>query len=266
MQSFSYHRPKAVSEAAKLLTSSDDALPLAGGHTLLPAMKQRLRAPSDLVDLSAIADLVGISRSGATLTIGAMTRHVAVQNSTEVASAIPALAHLAGLIGDPQVRNRGTIGGSLANNDPAADYPAAVLGLGATLVTNQREIAADDFFLGMFETALQPGELLTAVRFPVPQAAGYAKFPNPVSRYAMVGVMVAQTGGGIRVAVTGAGPCVFRWAEAEAALAGSFTPEALEGLAGDADALNSDLHGSAAYRAHLMGVMAKRAVGAALNR
>lgn len=264
MQSFAYHRPASLAEATSVLAGSDDALPLAGGHTLLPAMKQRLRAPSDLVDLAAIPELTGIRCQGEVLEIGAMTRHVAVQSSAEVQAAIPALASLAGLIGDPQVRNRGTIGGSLANNDPAADYPAAVLGLGATLVTTRRQISADDFFLGMFETALEPGEVLTAVRFPLARRAGYAKFPNPVSRYAMVGVMAAETASGVRVAVTGAGPCVFRWAEAEAALAQSFTPDALDGLTGDADLLSSDMHGSAAYRAHLMGVMARRAVAAAL--
>lgn len=265
MQAFTFHRPATLDAATALLAGSQDAMPLSGGHTLLPAMKQRLRAPSDLVDICAIPGLAGIRRDGEVLEIGAATCHALVHASAEVGSAIPALAYLAGLIGDPQVRNRGTIGGSLANNDPAADYPSAVLALGADVVTSRRTIAADDFFTGMFETALEPGELITAVRFPLARAAGYAKFPNPVSRYAMVGVFVAKTtADAVRVAVTGAASCVFRWSEAETALSRRFSPDALDGLAGDADLLSSDMHATAAYRAHLMGVMAKRAVAAAL--
>ena len=260
MYNFTYHRAGSVDAAAAKLAESGDAKLLAGGMTLLPTMKQRLAQPADVVDLNEIAGLKGITVSGGTVTVGAMTRHADVAASAEVAQAIPALAHLAGLIGDPQVRNRGTIGGSIANNDPAADYPAAVVGLGATVVTNKREIAGDDFFTGMFETALEEGEIITAVRFPVPQKAGYFKFRNPASRYAVVGVLVAQTAGGVRVAVTGAGPCVFRQADIESALSGNFSAAALDGITQDADGLNDDIHASAAYRASLVVVGAKRAV------
>ncbi|MFQ5984256.1 MAG: FAD binding domain-containing protein [Alphaproteobacteria bacterium] len=262
MYSFQYHRPRSIDEAVAALKAADDGRFLAGGHTLIPSMKLRLSRPSDLVDLGGIAELEGIRAEDGAVVIGAMTRHNEVTSSAEVAKAIPALATLAGCIGDYQVRNCGTIGGSLATNDPAADYPAAVLGLAATVATNRRSIAADDFFTGLFETALEDGEIITAVSFPVPSKAGYAKFPNPASRYAIVGVMVAQRGGEVRVAVTGAGPCVYRVGEMERALAGNFSPSALDGISVSAEGLNRDIHASAEYRAHLVTVMAKRAVAA----
>jgi carbon-monoxide dehydrogenase medium subunit len=233
---------------------------LAGGMTLLPTMKLRLARPSDLVDLSRIGELSGIEDKQSSVVIGATTRHAEVAASEVIRQRIPALAELAGHIGDAQVRNRGTIGGSLANSDPAADYPAAVLALGATVTTDRREIAADEYFRGLFETALEPDEIVVTVRFPVPTRAAYAKFPNPASRYAIVGVMVAQTGEGIRVAVTGAGPCAFRVRAFEDALAKKFVPESLADLGIDADDLNGDLHASPEYRAHLVQVMARRAV------
>ena len=264
MYAFDYHRPASLDEATKLLTGKDDPKLVAGGMTLLPTLKQRLAQPSDLVDLAAVPGLSGITVEGGTVTIGAMTTHATVQFSRDVAGAIPVLSALAGGIGDPAVRNRGTIGGSISNNDPAADYPAAVLGLGATVTTSKRKIAGDDFFTGMFETALEPGEIVTAVSFPKPEKAAYIKFPNPASRYAVVGVLVAKTAGGVRVAVTGAAPCVFRWTAAEQALTKTFDATALEGLSVDAGDLNADIHASAEYRAHLVGVMAKRAVQAAL--
>lgn len=263
MREFSYHRPKSVADAVKAYSGKSEPRYLAGGHSLLPSMKQRLNAPSDLVDLSGINDLKGIKVAGGEVVIGAGTTHAEVAHSAEIKKAIPALCVLADGIGDPQVRNRGTIGGSLANNDPASDYPAAVLGLGATVVTNKREIAADAFFTGLFETALGDGEMVTAVKFPVPEKAAYAKFPNPASRYAIVGVMAARTGGGVRVAVTGAGASVFRQKDMEAALAKSWGAAALDGIKQKADGLNSDIHASSEYRAHLVGVMAKRAVAAA---
>jgi len=246
------------------LLAAEQARPLAGGMTLLPTMKLRLAAPGMLIDLSGLG-LSGIEVSATRLTIGAMTTHDAVARSAEVVQAIPALAGLAGKIGDPQVRNRGTIGGSLANNDPTADYPAAVLALGATIVTDKREIAADDFFKGLFETALSPGEIITAVRFPIPEAAGYAKLPNPASRFAIVGVFVAKFAAGARVAVTGAGPCVFRAGAIEAALTESFAPAAIGKIAIDPAPLSSDIHADAEYRAHLTIVMAQRAVSAAAS-
>lgn len=261
MYDFAYHRPTSIEEAVRLL-GQEDAKLLAGGHTLLPTLKQRLAQPSALIDLAGLG-LGGIRVEGGTVTIGAGTPHAEVAASAAVQGAIPALAALAGGIGDPHVRNRGTIGGSIANNDPAADYPAAVLGLGATVRTNRREIAGDDFFTGMFETALAGDEIITEVAFPVPARAGYAKFANPASRYAIVGVMVAQTGAGVRVAVTGAGPCVFRVPEMEQALGASFSEDAICGIRVPADGLNSDIHASAEYRAHLVGVMARRAVAAA---
>jgi carbon-monoxide dehydrogenase medium subunit len=261
MHNFSYQRPTSLAEAAKLL--SGEAKLLAGGMTLLPTLKQRLAQPSALVDLGAVAELKGIKSEGGGLTIGAMTTHAEVAHSAEVKRTIPALAVLADGIGDPQVRNRGTIGGSISNADPAADYPAGLVGLGATVITNKRKIAADDFFKGLFETALGDGEIVTAVSFPKPDKAGYAKFPNPASRYAMVGVFVAKTGGGVRVAVTGAGPSVFRVAEMEKALAGNFSADAVKSIKVASKNLNSDLHGSAEYRAHLVSVMAARAVAAA---
>jgi carbon-monoxide dehydrogenase medium subunit len=263
MYNFNYHRPQSLADAAKALSAAEDGKLVAGGMTLIPTLKQRLAKPSDLVDLARIADLKGIKKDGNALVIGAMTKHADVAGSNVVKTAIPGLAALAGGIGDPAVRNRGTIGGSIANNDPAADYPAAVLALNATVETNKRKIAADDFFKGMFETALEPGEIITAVRFPMPEKAGYAKFPNPASRYAVVGVFVAKAPSGVRVAVTGAGPVVFRVKEMEAALGKSFAPDAVASLKVPASGLNSDIHASAEYRAHLVGVMAKRAVAAA---
>ncbi len=263
MYNFTYHRPRTLAEAAQILAANEDAKLLAGGHTFLPTLKQRLAQPSDLVDLSGIEELRGIREEAGGVTVGAMTPHAEVADSELVRRLIPALADLAGEIGDPQVRNCGTIGGSISNNDPAADYPAALVGLGATVRTSRREIPADDFFTGMFETALESDEIVTAVHFPRPEKAGYAKFPNPASRYAVVGVFVARTASGVRVAVTGAGPCVFRLADAEAALASNFAPEALDQLSVAADELNSDIHASADYRAHLVKVMARRAVAAA---
>ncbi|MGP1396681.1 MAG: FAD binding domain-containing protein [Inquilinaceae bacterium] len=262
MYAFEYHKPTSVADAAKL-AGSDDAKFMAGGMTLIPTLKQRLASPSDVIDLSAIADLKGVRKDGDTIVVGAMTTHGELARSAEVKRRIPGLAQLAGMIGDPQVRNRGTIGGSIANNDPAADYPAALVALGATVITNSREIAAEDFFTGMFETALNDDELITAIRFPVPEKSGYAKFRNPASRYAVVGVMVAKTGDGVRVAVTGAGPSVFRVASMEDALSGNFGADALNGITVPADGLNADMHASAAYRAHLVTVMAKRAVAGA---
>jgi carbon-monoxide dehydrogenase medium subunit len=226
-------------------------------------MKQRLAEPSDLIDLGGVAELKGIKTEGNALVIGAMTTHAEVAKSSAVKSAIPALAVLAEGIGDPQVRNRGTIGGSISNADPAADYPAGLVGLGATVVTNKRKIAADDFFKGLFETALAADEIVTAVSFPKPDKAAYAKFPQPASRFAMVGVFVSKSGNNVRVAVTGAGPKVFRQAEMEKALAASFSPDAIKNVKVSASGLNSDIHGSADYRAHLVGVMARRAVAAA---
>ncbi|MCA1974147.1 MAG: xanthine dehydrogenase family protein subunit M [Caenispirillum sp.] len=263
MYSFEYQHPKTVADVAAVLASDPDAKVVAGGMTLIPTLKQRLAMPSALVDLRDVAELRGVRAEGDTLVVGAMTPHADVAYDATVRDRIPALAHLARHIGDAQVRNRGTIGGSIANADPAADYPAAVVGLNATVVTSKREIAADDFFTAMFETALEEGEIVTAVRFPVPKRAGYAKFKHPASRYAVVGVMVAETAGGVRVAVTGAGPSVFRVAAMEQALAGNFSPDALAGISVPADGLNSDIHASADYRAHLVTLMAKRAVVAA---
>ena len=263
MYNFAYHRPASLADAVQALKSAEDGRLLAGGMTLIPTLKQRLAAPSDLIDLGAIAELKGIKEDGDAILVGALTPHAEVAGSEIVRRTIPALAALAEGIGDPQVRNRGTIGGSIANNDPAADYPAAVLGLDATVRTDRREIRADDFFKGLFETALEPDEIITAVVFPKPEKAGYAKFANPASRYAMVGVMVARTGGSVRVAVTGAGPGVFRVPEMEAALASNFSPDAVKNIKVPADGLNSDMHGSAEYRAHLVSVMAARAVAAA---
>jgi carbon-monoxide dehydrogenase medium subunit len=263
MQDFNYHRATSLADAGKALSAAREGKILAGGMTLLPTIKQRLASPSDLIDLAGIGELKGIKVDGGAIVVGAMTTHAEVAHSADVMKAIPALANLAEGIGDPQVRNRGTIGGSISNNDPAADYPAAVLGLDATVVTNKRKIKADDFFKGLFETALQDGEIVTAVSFPKPEKAGYAKFPNPASRYAMVGVLVAKTAGGVRVAVTGAGPGVFRQKDMEKALAGKFSADALAGIKTESKGLNNDLHGSADYRAHLVGVMAARAVAAA---
>jgi len=266
MYQFNYHKPASVADAAALLARNPEAKPLAGGQTLVAAMKLRLAAPPDLVDLGAIAELRGIKVDGGTLTIGAMTRHAEVAASKEVTQAIPALATLTASIGDRMVRNMGTIGGSIANNDPAADYPAGVLGLGATVNTSKRKIAADQFFKGMYETALEPGEVITSVSFPIPKRAGYAKFKNPASRYAIVGVFAADGSGGVRVAVTGAGPSAFRVPEMEKALAANFSPEAIANIKVSAGGLNSDIHASNEYRAHLVTVMAKRAVQAALGK
>jgi carbon-monoxide dehydrogenase medium subunit len=263
MYKFAYHKAKNVKDAAALLKKAGDAKLLAGGQTLIPTLKQRLASPAALVDIGGIKDLSGIELKGKNLVIGATTRHAEVATSKTVQKAIPALAALAEAIGDPAVRNQGTIGGSIANNDPAADYPAACLGLGATIVTSKRKIEADKFFKGLFETALGDDEIITEVHFPVPKHAGYAKFPNPASRYAMVGVFVSQNGG-VRVAVTGAGEGgVFRVAEMEKALEKNFSAKALDGIAVKPKGLNSDIHASAEYRAHLIGVMAKRAVAAA---
>ncbi len=260
MYDFTYHRAASLDQAKAAFESAEDARYMAGGMTLLPTLKQRLASPSDVIDLAGVPDMAGIRRDGAAVVIKALTTHAAVAASAEVAEAIPALAQLASRIGDAQVRNRGTLGGSIANADPAADYPAAVLGLGATVRTAAREIAADDFFTAMFETALEDGELITEVAFPVPEAACYMKFPNPASRYAIVGVMVARTPAGIRVAVTGAGPSAFRATAMEQALAANFSAQALDGVAVPADDLNADIHAGADYRAHLVSVMAKRAV------
>ncbi|SDF77259.1 carbon-monoxide dehydrogenase medium subunit [Limimonas halophila] len=263
MYEFDYHKPGSLEEAAKLLSSEEDASLIAGGMTLLPTMKQRLAAPTSVIDLSGIPGLKGVSTEGNSVVVGAMTTHNEVASDATVRSKIPALAELAGQIGDAQVRNRGTIGGSIANNDPAADYPAAIVGLGATVRTNQREVAADDFFEELFETALEDGEIVTQVVFPVPEKAGYRKFHNPASRYAIVGTFVSSGPQGTRVAVTGAGPCVFRVPEMEQALASAWKPEAVDGIRVSADELNTDLHASAEYRAHLVTVMARRAVQAA---
>ena len=261
MYNFKYQVASSAEDATSKINASDEGKLLAGGMTLLPTMKQRLAMPSDLIDLSG-ASLTGITASEKTVSIGAMTTHDTVANSKEVSTAIPALAKLAGGIGDPAVRNRGTIGGSIANNDPAADYPAAVLGLGATVITNRRSISGDDFFKGMFETALEEDEVIIKVDFPTPQTASYVKFPNPASRYAIVGVFVAKTILGVRVAVTGAGACVFRATEMEAALTKDFSPAALNDSSISEEGLNADIHASAEYRAHLVGVMARRAVAA----
>lgn len=260
---FKYRRAKSVADAEALLKASPDAKLLAGGQTLVAAMKMRLANPSDLVDISGLKELTYIRVVGDAVAIGAGTTHFDVATSAEVSRAIPALAYLASIIGDPAVRHKGTLGGSVANNDPAADYPAAVLGLNATIRTNKRSIASDEFFTGMFSTALAEGEIITEVSFPVPLKASYKKFPNPASRYAMAGVFIAKTKDGVRVAVTGAGPCVFRVPAMESALAKGFTPDAIAKITIPADGLNSDIHGSAEYRAHLVGVMAKRAVAEA---
>jgi aerobic carbon-monoxide dehydrogenase medium subunit len=262
MYAFEYQRAKSVADAAAALAKSGGKA-LAGGQSLVGAMKLRLANPGTVVDLGGIAELKGIKKDGEAIVIGAMTTHAEVAASSVVKQAIPALAAMAEGIGDRQVRNRGTLGGALANNDPAADYPAAVLGLAAAVHTNKRKIAADDFFKGMYETALAADELITAVSFPIPKKAAYVKFPQPASRFALVGVLVAQTVSGVRVAVTGAASHVHRATAIEAALAKSFTADAAKAVKIPADHLNSDLHGSAEYRAHLVAVMAARAVTAA---
>ena len=263
MYDFAYHKPSSVADAVKLLSADPDARPISGGQTLLPALKHRLNRPTSLVDLSGIAELKGIKHEGDKITVGALTKHFEVQNNSDIKAAIPALAYMAGVVGDIQVRNRGTMGGSVSNNDPAADYPAAVLALDATVVTDKRRIASDEFFQGMFTTALEPGELLVAIEYPVPEKCGYAKMRNPASRYVMAGVFVAKTKGGVRVVVNGAGPGVFRQTEMEQALSANWSPDAVAGIKQPSEGLNSDIHGSAEYRAHLVTVMAKRAVAEA---
>jgi carbon-monoxide dehydrogenase medium subunit len=261
MYAFTYEHPATLADAARLAAAGGK--PLAGGQTLLASMKLRLAAPEQLVDLGGIKELSGIGKSGGTLTIGAMSRHLDVANNADVKAAFPALAWLAGHIGDRQVRAMGTIGGSVANNDPAACYPSAVLASGATIVTTQREIAADDFFQGLFATALNEGELIKAIRFPIPKRAAYEKLRQKASNFPLVGVFVAQFDAGVRVAVTGAGNGVFRHAGLEQALSKSFTPEAAASVKIDAGDLNSDLHASAAYRANLISVLTQRAVAKA---
>ncbi|MEW9805240.1 xanthine dehydrogenase family protein subunit M [Mesorhizobium sp. ZMM04-5] len=263
MYAVNYHRASSVAEAASLLGKGEAKL-LSGGMTLIPAMKTRLAAPSDVVDISRIGELKGITVSGNTVTIGAATTHAEVATSADLKKAAPAVADLAAHIGDPHVRHRGTIGGSVANNDPAADYPAALLALNATVVTSSREISAGDFFTGLFETALRDGEIVTAIRFEKPEKSAYQKFPNPASRYAMTGVFVAKGSDGVRVAVTGAGDNgVFRQEDMEKALAQNFGPSALDGVSVSPDGLMTDIHASAEYRANLVKVMAKRAVAKA---
>jgi aerobic carbon-monoxide dehydrogenase medium subunit len=262
MYEFTYHKPASLDEIANFLGANEEAKLVAGGMTLIPTLKLRLAKPSDLIDLAAIPSLRGITDAGDAIVIGAMTRHAEVNRSPVVKQGIRALAAMAGMIGDPAVRNRGTIGGSISNNDPAADYPAALVALGATVHTTKRGIPAETFFTGMFETALEPTEIVTSVRFPKTQSANYQKFKNPASRYAIVGVFVARAPSGVRVAVTGAGPCVFRVPAMETALAASFTPDAIKDIAIPDTGLNSDIHASAEYRAHLVNVMARRAVAA----
>jgi carbon-monoxide dehydrogenase medium subunit len=264
MYEFKFHRPTTVRQAAGLLARQEEAKLLAGGHTLIPTMKLRLAGPKHIVDMSKIEGLSGIELKGRSVVVGALTPHAEVATSSVVRETIPALAELAGLIGDPAVRHRGTIGGSLANNDPNADYPAAALGLGATIVTNKRRIAADDFFKGLFETALEPDEIIVRVQFPKPNKAAYIKFPNPASRFALVGVFVSKRGSDIRVAITGAGANgVFRVKSFEEALKKRFGAKSLDGMTIPADGMSSDIHGSAEYRAHLVGVLARRAVAKA---
>jgi carbon-monoxide dehydrogenase medium subunit len=265
MYAFEYHRPSSTKEALDLAAAKSEGKFLAGGQSLVQAMKLRLAAPSDLVDLGSLKELQSLKVEGNAVVVGAMVRHAEVAASSAVQKTLPALAQLAGMIGDRQVRHMGTIGGSLANNDPAADYPAAVLGLGATVATNKRKVEADKFFKGLYETALEPGELITSVSFPAPKRAAYMKFKNPASRFALVGVFVADFGGSVRVAVTGAGPCAFRQPDMEKALAAKFAPESVANIKVKADGLNNDLHASPEYRAHLITVMAKRAVEAALK-
>ena len=260
MYQFNYHRPATLEDAARLFAEADDGFYLSGGQTLIPTLKQRLASPSDVIDLSAIETMKGIEVSGGRVSVGAFTRHAEVAGSSAISEALPVLADLAGMIGDAQVRNMGTLGGSVANSDPAADYPAAVIGLGATLHTQSRSIAADDYFQDLFETALEEGEILTRIDFPIPDRAAYRKFPNPASRYAVAGVLVADFGGSIRVGVTGAGPCAFRATAMESALSEDLRPEVARATAVSADNLNSDMHASAEYRANLVQVMAERAV------
>ncbi len=262
MYEFEYVKPPTLGEASALIKNDEDAKLIAGGMTLLPTLKQRLLKPSILIDLAGIAELRAISADAKTIKVGAMARHAEIASSSEIKARIPALAMLAAAIGDPHVRNRGTIGGSISNADPAADFPAAVVGLNATVVTTQRQIPGDQFFVDLFETALEPGEIVTAIHFPVPDKAAYIKFPNPASRYATVGVFIARTGCDVRVAITGAAGSAFRAHEMEAALKASFSLDALSGVHIPPDSLNSDIHAAADYRAHLIDVMARRAVAA----
>jgi aerobic carbon-monoxide dehydrogenase medium subunit len=265
MYAFDFQRPTTLRQVASLLAKSEEAKLLAGGHSLIPVMKLRLAAPKTIIDLSQVKELSGIELKGRSVVIGAMTKHREVARSPIVQEAMPGLAAVPDSIGDPHVRNRGTIGGSIANNDPNADYPAACLGLGATIITNKRKIAADDFFTGMFETALEPDEIITKVSFPVVKKCGYEKFKHPASGFALVGVFVSKRGSDVRVAVTGAGASgVFRVPEFEEALKKRFAPKSLEGLSVSADGMNSDIHAGAEYRAHLVGVMARRAVAKAM--
>jgi carbon-monoxide dehydrogenase medium subunit len=264
--SFSYVKPSSLKEATDFLQANPDARPLAGGMTLIPTLKARLAQPSHLVDLGGLEELKGIETKSGALVIGAGTRHGEVARSAKVRETIPALAELVERVGDPQVRNLGTIGGSVANNDPAADYPAAVLGLGAIITTNRRDIAADNFFQGIFSTALELGELIIRVTFPVPKRAAYEKFAHPASGFAMTGVFVAENRSDVRVAVTGAGPGVFRWREAEAALAKKFAADAVASLKMSPADLNEDIHGTREYRANLVNVMTRRAVARIAGR
>jgi carbon-monoxide dehydrogenase medium subunit len=264
MYNFTFHRPTTVRQAAGLLARTPDAKLLAGGHSLLPVMKQRLAQPSALIDLSLVEGMSGVEIKGRSVVIGAMTRHADVANSQVLKEAMPALAAVPDSIGDPQVRNRGTIGGSIANNDPNADYPAALLGLGATIITNKRRIAADDYFQGMFTTALEDGEIITKVSFPIVKKAAYEKFKHPASGFALVGVFVSKRASEIRVAVTGAGANgVFRVPSFEEALKKRFAAKSLEGMSIPATGMNSDIHASPEYRAHLVGVLARRALAKA---
>jgi carbon-monoxide dehydrogenase medium subunit len=261
MYAFKYHRPGTIRQAANLLAKNPEAKILAGGHSLLPVMKLRLAKPSDIVDIGRVEGMNTIELKGRSIVVGALARHVEVANSKTVKEALPVLAEVAGMIGDPAVRHRGTLGGSLANNDPNADYPAAVLGLGATIITNKRRITADDYFKGMFETALEPDEIITEVSFPLAKKAAYQKFKHPASGFALVGVFVSKRGSDIRVAVTGAGSNgVFRVKSFEEALKKRFSPKSIEGMTVPSDGMNTDIHASAEYRAHLVGVMARRAL------
>jgi carbon-monoxide dehydrogenase medium subunit len=265
MYDFQYIKPKSLADAIGLLSADLESKAVAGGMTFIPVLKQRLNMPTAVVDLSGLG-LAGIRLRGGRLVIGALTTHAAIAAAAEVNQSFPALADLAGNIGDRQVRHRGTIGGSLANNDPSACFPAAVLATGASIITDRRQVEAEDFFLGTFTTALEPGELITSIEFPLPDRAAYVKFPNPASRYAMVGVFVGKMQGGVRVAVTGAGQNgVFRHAAMEMALTRSFSESALDGVSTPTEQMTSDMHGSAEYKAHLVGVMAKRAVAKALT-
>ena len=261
MYDFNYQRASSIDEALQKHGDAEDPRFLAGGMTLIPVLKQRLDQPTDIVDLGDLTDMQGISEDGNAIVIKAMTTHHTVNSSELVLNKIPALAYLAGTIGDQMVRNRGTLGGSLANSDPAASYPSAVLALDGTIKTNIREIQSDDFFTGMFDTALEEGELIISVNFPIPEEAGYKHFPNPASRYPIVGSFVAKTSGGVRVAITGAGPCVFRISEFEDALIKDFSSEAIKNIKVTDEGLATDIHASAEYRAHLINVMTRRAIG-----